>query len=61
MTTMTRCWVLGSQGGGSSGYTGDMSDGDGEDSDQNEESEEEVATADDGWTRCVTTFPAGVL
>jgi hypothetical protein len=43
-------------GGGSSGYTGDMSDGDDEDSDQNEESEEEVATAVDGWTRCVNTF-----
>jgi hypothetical protein len=31
----------------SSGYIGDMSDGDDEDSDQNEESEEEVATAAD--------------
>ena len=40
----------------SSGYTGDMSDGDDEDSDQNEESEEEVATAVDGWTRFVNTF-----
>jgi hypothetical protein len=48
-------------GGASSGYTDDMSDGDDEDSDQNEESEEEVATAVDGWTRCVTTFPADVL
>jgi hypothetical protein len=33
-----------------------MSCGDDEDSDQNEESEEEVATAVDGWTRCVNTF-----
>jgi hypothetical protein len=48
---MMRCWVL-----GSSGYTGDMSNGDDEDSDQNEESEEEVATAVGGWTRCVNTF-----
>jgi hypothetical protein len=38
-----------------------MSYGDGEDIDQNEESEEEVATAVDGWTRCVTTFPADIL
>jgi hypothetical protein len=58
---MIRCWVLGSRGGGSSGYTDDMSDGDDEDSDQNEESEEEVATAVGGWTRCVTTFPADVF
>jgi hypothetical protein len=47
---------VGFPGGPSSGYTGDMSDGDDEDSDQNEESEEEVATAVDGWTRCVNTF-----
>jgi hypothetical protein len=45
-----------SPGGASSGYTGDMSDGDDEDSDQNEESEEEVATAAGGWSRCVNTF-----
>jgi hypothetical protein len=38
-----------------------MSDGDDEDSDQNEESEEEVATAADVRSRCVTTFPADVL
>ena len=54
---MIRCWVLVRfPGGGSSGYTGDISDGDDEDSDQNEESEEEVATAVGGWTRCVNTF-----
>jgi hypothetical protein len=50
-----------SPGGPSSGYIGDMSDGDDEDSDQNEESEEEVSTAADVWSRCVTTFPADVL
>jgi hypothetical protein len=47
--------------GASSGYIGDMSDGDDEDIDQNEESEEEVATAADVWSRCATTFPADVL
>jgi hypothetical protein len=45
----------------SSGYIGDISDGDDEDSDQNEESEEEVATAAGVWSRCVTKFPADVL
>ena len=48
-------------GGPSSGYIGDMSDGDDEDSDQNEESEEEVATAADAWSRCVTTFLADAV
>ena len=49
-------------GGGSSGYIGgDISHGDDEDSDQNEESEEEVATAADVWSRCVTTFPADAV
>jgi hypothetical protein len=52
----------------SSGYIDDMSDGDDEDSDQddedsdqNEESEEEVATAADAWSRCVTTFLADAV
>jgi hypothetical protein len=44
-------------GGASSGYIGDMSDGDDEDSDHNEESEEEVAAAADVWSRCVTRRP----
>ena len=48
-------------GGPSSGYIDDMSDGDDEDSDQNEESEEEVATAADVWSRCVTTYPADAV
>jgi hypothetical protein len=48
-------------GGASSGYIGHMSDVNDEDSDQNEESEEEVAASVDGWTRCVTTFPADIL
>jgi hypothetical protein len=47
---------VGFPGGGSSGHTGDISDGDDEDSDQNEESEEEVAAAAGGWTRCVNIF-----
>ena len=59
---MIRCWVLVRYPGGpSSGYIGDMSDGDDEDSDQNEESEEEVATAADAWSRCVTTFLADAV
>ena len=45
----------------SSGYIDDMSGGDDEDSDQNEESEEEVATAADAWSRCVTTFLADAV
>jgi hypothetical protein len=50
-----------SPGDSSIGYTDDMSDGDDEDSDQNGESEEEVATAADVWSQCVTTIPADVL
>ena len=75
MMTPGRIWILWSKwcylhdkmlgvrypGGASSGYIDDMSDGDDEDSDQNEESEEEVATAADVWSRCVTTFPADAV
>jgi hypothetical protein len=46
---------------GSSGYIGDVSDGNDEDIDQNEESEEEVATAADVWPRCVNKFAADIL